>query len=207
MVSIVLVVASLLVAAVFDLVTPGVEVALLYAFPVLIAAYRLSPRYVAVTGALAFVVSLFVNFQDHFSSPVWPLRSLALLAVSGAVSYLAFLLSSRRQEVEARNEQLTAANEMLTKAQQALAESEMRYRTVADSTFDWVHWISPEGLMLYCSPSCERVTGYTAQESEAVPDLLMRLIHPDDRSQFTSFMGASARLNGTTRPSETLTAA
>jgi hypothetical protein len=182
-------------------------VASLYAFPVLIAAYRLSPRYVAVTGALAFVVSLFVNFQDHFSSPVWPLRSLALLAVSGAVSYLAFLLSSRRQEVEARNEQLTAANEMLTKAQQALAESEMRYRTVADSTFDWVALDQPGGadaLLLAVLRADHWLHGSGAS---ADPDLLMRLIHPDDRSQFTSFMGASARLNGTTSPSETLTAA
>jgi PAS domain S-box-containing protein len=63
----------------------------------------------------------------------------------------------------------------------ALRESETRFRTVADFTYDWEYWIGPEGKLIYMSPSCARITGYEAGEFFADPDLLNRLVHPDDR--------------------------
>ena len=42
------------------------------------------------------------------------------------------------------------------KTEKALLESEERYRTVADFTYDWEYWVDAEGNFLYCSPSCER---------------------------------------------------
>ncbi|MGO8878305.1 MAG: PAS domain S-box protein, partial [Desulfomonilaceae bacterium] len=65
-------------------------------------------------------------------------------------------------------------------AQKALTESEERYRTVADFTYDWEYWIGPEDNLLYVSPSCERITGYSAQQFLDDPGLLMRIVHPDD---------------------------
>ena len=41
-----------------------------------------------------------------------------------------------------------------------LRKAELRYRTVADFTYDWEYWISQNGTMLYVSPSCQRITGY-----------------------------------------------
>ena len=70
-------------------------------------------------------------------------------------------------------------------AEDALCESEERYRTVANFTYDWEYWISPDRKsFIYCSPSCERITGYRAEEFEKNPDLLKDIIHPDDRDQF-----------------------
>jgi len=63
-----------------------------------------------------------------------------------------------------------------------LAESERRYRTVAEHTHDWEFWQAPDKRMLYVSPSCERVTGYTAQEFLADPELVDRIVHPEDRA-------------------------
>jgi len=37
---------------------------------------------------------------------------------------------------------------------EVLRESERRYRTVADFTYDWTYWQSPDGTLLYVSPSC-----------------------------------------------------
>jgi PAS domain S-box-containing protein len=68
--------------------------------------------------------------------------------------------------------------------QQALKESENKYRIVADNTYDWEFWSSPEGKYLYVSPSCKRITGYDPQEFLKDPDLHRRIIHPDDRSCF-----------------------
>ena len=65
-------------------------------------------------------------------------------------------------------------------AQQALAASEERFRTVADFTYDWEYWIDPDNRLIWVSPSCERVTGYQVEEFMASPDLLYRIVHPED---------------------------
>lgn len=65
-------------------------------------------------------------------------------------------------------------------AEEALRESEERYRTVANHIYDWEYWLTPDGSMAYCSPSCERLSGYGAAEFIADPALLDRIIHPDD---------------------------
>ena len=68
------------------------------------------------------------------------------------------------------------------KAEDALQESEEKFRTVADFTYDWEYWINEKGSFNYISPSCERITGYSAQEFEENPALLLNIIHPDDRT-------------------------
>jgi two-component system sensor histidine kinase/response regulator len=65
----------------------------------------------------------------------------------------------------------------------AVRASEERYRTVADFTYDWEYWRSPDGALPYVSPACLRVTGYPATEFQRNPELLLRIIHPDDRSK------------------------
>ena len=66
-------------------------------------------------------------------------------------------------------------------AETALRRSEERYRTVADYAYDWECWYSPTDELLYISPSCERISGYTAAEFMADDGLLARIIHPEDR--------------------------
>jgi PAS domain S-box-containing protein len=67
---------------------------------------------------------------------------------------------------------------------QQLARREEQYRTVADFTYDWEYWRTPDGKLAYVSPSCERLTGYTAREFIEDPDLVARIVHTDDRSLF-----------------------
>jgi PAS domain S-box-containing protein len=70
------------------------------------------------------------------------------------------------------------------KAEEELRQSEIKYRTVADNTYDWEFWLDPESRFLYCSPSCERITGHKPEEFLADPGLRATLIHPDDRPLF-----------------------
>ena len=70
------------------------------------------------------------------------------------------------------------------RTERTLLESEEKYRIVADNTFDWEFWLNPDGRFVYTSPSCERVTGYSAQEFMDNPDLLQKIIHSDDRQPF-----------------------
>jgi PAS domain S-box-containing protein len=62
-----------------------------------------------------------------------------------------------------------------------LRESEERFRTVADFTYHWEYWLGPDGCYVYVSPSCERITGYAAQEFFDDPKLLYRITLPEDR--------------------------
>jgi len=65
-----------------------------------------------------------------------------------------------------------------------IRESETRYRIVAEHTYDWEYWTDPGGRFVYCSPSCLRISGWTSAQFMADPDLLSRIIHPDDRGRF-----------------------
>ena len=76
-------------------------------------------------------------------------------------------------------------------AEEALRESEEKYRTVADFTNDWEAWSAPDGTYLYVSPSCERITGYTAAEFLADPNLVMKITHPDDLPMVNKHFGTS----------------
>lgn len=69
--------------------------------------------------------------------------------------------------------------ELLTKK---LKESELKYRTVADFTYDWEAWRTPDGTNCYVSPSCERITGHSAAEFLADPQLIIQISHPDDQA-------------------------
>ena len=66
-------------------------------------------------------------------------------------------------------------------AEIALRQSEVRFRTVADFTYDWEYWQGPDQSILYMSPSGERMTGYPVEEFINDPRLLYNIIYPDDR--------------------------
>jgi diguanylate cyclase (GGDEF)-like protein/PAS domain S-box-containing protein len=74
------------------------------------------------------------------------------------------------------------------KAELALQSNEARYRIVAENTYDWEFWQDPHGRFLYISPSCLRITGHSADEFIADPELLFRIVHPDDRERLQSHM-------------------
>ena len=67
-------------------------------------------------------------------------------------------------------------------------EAEAKYRVVADNTYDWEFWVSPEGHFRYVSPSCQRITGYEPAEFMADPELFLRIVHPADREDVRRYM-------------------
>ena len=76
----------------------------------------------------------------------------------------------------------------LRQAEADLRESEIKLRTVADYTFDWEYWRKPDGQMVWVSPSCQRVTGYSAEEFLADAELIQQLIHPEDQELYTQHL-------------------
>ena len=64
--------------------------------------------------------------------------------------------------------------------EKAILESELKFRTVADFTYDWEYWINELDKIVYISPSCERITGYLPEEFLNDSNLLNTIIHPED---------------------------
>jgi hypothetical protein len=133
---------------------------------------RAEMRQLIAGAALLWTVLIAASLFYHLSEIPWSLMlaalahgliwALGLAGLAGAIRYF------RRQDQDrARIEAL-------------LRDSEAKYRTVADFTYDWEYWID-QGRLRYVSPSCERITGYRPDEFIADPGLLQRIVHPEDR--------------------------
>ena len=66
----------------------------------------------------------------------------------------------------------------LKRAESAAQESEAVHRFLSDNAPDMIARLSPEGVIKYVSPSCERVFGYTPEEHMRLTP--MDMCHPDD---------------------------
>ena len=67
---------------------------------------------------------------------------------------------------------------------ESLRASEAKFRIVSDNTYDWEYWLDPQGRFVYCSPSCERLSGHKAEAFLAEPGLLEGLVFPEDWADY-----------------------
>lgn len=74
------------------------------------------------------------------------------------------------------------------KSESELKESEFKFRTVANFTSDWEYWQGKDKEIIFMSPSCLSVTGYTREEFIANPKLLQKIIHSDDVDTFNQHL-------------------
>ena len=118
---------------------------------------------------------------DYLFKPVEP------EVLRGKVNTFAELHRNKRS-LEATTQRLTKTIEALEESQSALRKSEQRYRMVADYNYDWESWIDPDGVPIYISPSCERISGYPPRIFFEDPDFLKRIIHRDDLPAWKNYM-------------------
>jgi PAS domain S-box-containing protein len=97
------------------------------------------------------------------------------------VALLSRSLSGMAQRLTAQHSELEATVVALRRSGAELADSEARYRVIADFSIDWDYWLGPAGELRYISPSVERITGHPPADFFADPGLTARLIHPEDR--------------------------
>lgn len=72
--------------------------------------------------------------------------------------------------------------EMVADKTAEILNGELRFRTMADFAYDWECWLSPQGELVYTSPSCERVTGYSVEAFKNQPDLMLKIVHIEDQA-------------------------
>ncbi len=61
-----------------------------------------------------------------------------------------------------------------------ISQLQLKFETVADFTSNMERWVMRDGTLLYISPSCKRITGYSSDEFLNTPDLLDKLVLPED---------------------------
>ena len=80
--------------------------------------------------------------------------------------------------------------------EEALQNSERHYRHLLESITDYTYAVKlRDGVAVETkhSPTCVSVTGYTAEEFQAEPELWLRMVHPDDRGAVVKQAGRVSR--------------
>jgi len=103
----------------------------------------------------------------------------------GAFQYLAKSRGARRMLPRVLRQALARR-----RSEEVLATDARRHRIVAEASPDWVYWRGPDGRFLYISPSCAAMTGYTAEDLYATPELLRAIVHPDDAAAWAAHEAA-----------------
>ena len=95
--------------------------------------------------------------------------------LSGSIGAVAKSFDAVAQELQARE-----ASRVQTEA--ALREGKEHLNIIADNTYDWEYWRSPDGKVLWVSPSCEEISGYPPEVFTGDTAVKIReMIHPEDQ--------------------------
>ncbi|MFI5323782.1 MAG: PAS domain-containing protein, partial [Thermodesulfobacteriota bacterium] len=82
----------------------------------------------------------------------------------------------------------------IRQAEEALTESEKKYRTLVENSYDLIYEVDSTGRILYVNPVCTELTGY--DRSELLGKAAFDFIHPEDRPNAMSvFMRAVSNLS------------
>ena len=100
-------------------------------------------------------------------------------------------LEKELSELRRANAELKAIASRCQQIEAELREKDSIFRAVADFTYDLEYWLKPDGDFIYISPSCKRITGYSPEEFKKNPELLEKIVHPDDRAVFNCSTSAA----------------
>ncbi len=65
-------------------------------------------------------------------------------------------------------------------AEEQIRKSEERFRAIADYTYDWENWVTPDGKLIWTNPGAERITGYSREEYLSLPDRFRCIVFEQD---------------------------
>lgn len=69
-----------------------------------------------------------------------------------------------------------------------IREEKEKYQMIADFALDWEFWIDPKSVFVWISPSCNDMTGHTAEEFFRNPNLFYDLLVEEDEQQVRHYI-------------------
>ncbi len=133
---------------------------------------------------MAMILLLNWLINRYLARPISELAE-ALSGINPFVDARLALPSHLSADTRELHEIVMAMESMMARVREAkekLSESESRFRMVSEFSTEWIFWRATDGRMIYTSPSCEEITGYTPEEFQRRKDLLESIILPEDRS-------------------------
>ncbi len=79
--------------------------------------------------------------------------------------------------------EVTVAAKM--EAERQLFATQQRLATVVNGVSDMVYYFPKEGAPEFFNDTCEQITGYKKDEFVANPNLILEILHPDDKDMFS----------------------
>jgi PAS domain S-box-containing protein len=116
--------------------------------------------------------------QSEVSSTAFDSEVLIVLIGGIAISLLLFGLFQSLLNTKIR------AKKIAEKLTAEIKEREIKFKTVADYTYDWEYWEGNDGWIIYMSPSCERISGYSIEAFLSDNLLFKKIVHPEDAAYF-----------------------
>lgn len=132
-------------------------------------------------------MELLPNHQDPLTTPIILMTSygnerIAVEALkSGALDYVVKSPESMLDmpHLAERAIEQWAARAERARMQRALLESEAQFRLLAENASDMISRLGTDGQVLYVSPACETILGYTPEELTGT--ISFEIIHEEDR--------------------------
>ena len=81
-----------------------------------------------------------------------------------------------------------------------IIESEKKFRIVSEFAYNIEYWLGQNRDLIFISPSCQELTGYSRDEFMANSKLLETMIHPDDRHAYRALFSNSDSHGFTSTP-------
>ncbi len=82
-----------------------------------------------------------------------------------------------------------------------IIDSEKKFRIVSEFAYNFEYWLGKDNTLIFISPSCQGLTGYSREELINNPQLLEKMIHPEDLSAYHSQINPNNSPEFTSTPS------
>lgn len=72
----------------------------------------------------------------------------------------------------------------------AIRRNEEKFRIVSEFAYNFEYWIDENKEIVFISPSCERITGYSREDFMNSSQLMFEMVHPDDRAKLKKHLAS-----------------